>query len=149
MNKLTYKEYLSIALILSVIAILGLLWQRPWQTFGSTVIGNEYLATTTNTQALFNNYTVIRGKTGRSATGTPTTLGTITITQTGTSPMCFYDATSTITNAEWATTTIACFAASPTVGNYIFDAQYNKGILLEFTGSPTATSRASTTITFR
>lgn len=144
----TYQLTL-VFLVGAILAMAFIVWQKPWQVLGSTVIGNEYIATTTNTQTLFNNYTVIRGKTGRSATGTPTTLGAVIITTTGTSPFCLYDATSTVPNGEWATTTIACFPASPTVGTYTFDAQYNKGILVEFTGSASATSRASTTFTYR
>lgn len=129
--------------------LMGRLGITPTPTSGSVTIGNEYLATTTNTQALWNNYTVIRGKTQGAPTSTPTVLGSVTITTTGTSPMCLYDATSTVVNGEWATTTIACFPASPTVGTYIFDTQYKKGILVEFTGSGSATSRASTTFTYR
>lgn len=139
-------------------ATLFILVQRPWEVGANVQAGQEYYATTTDTQALWRNYNVIQSPEGkaiagvpstRHATGTPTVLGSLIITITGTSPMCFYDATSTVTNAEWATSTIACFAASPTVGEYRFDVQLQKGLLVEFTGSGSATSRASTTITHR
>ncbi len=124
---------------------------QPQPVVGSVEKASEYRATTTNTQALFSNYWVIREGTDYSGspTTTPGVLGSVIITTTGTSPMCFYNATSTRTNAEWATSTIACFPASPVVGTYTFDATFSKGLLIEFTGSPTATSRASTTITYR
>ena len=131
---------------------------QPKELFGSLTEGQSYTSTTTNTQALFRNYTVIQGRSAignlspvgtRVATSAPTVLGSLVITTTGTSPFCLYDATSTVPNGEWATTTIACFPASPTVGTYVFDAQFQKGILVEWTGSPTITTRASTTITFR
>lgn len=147
------KNKILISFITALLALssflMGKLGVTPIHPLGSVSVGNEYYATTTNTQALWNNYTVLRSPSGSNNNGNPTILGTINITTTGTSPMCFYDGTSTVTNGEWATTTIACFAASPTVGSYTFDAQYKKGILLEFTGSPSATGRASTTITYR
>lgn len=153
----TYK--LTLALILgAVFATLFILMQKPWEAKANVQAGQEYYATSTDTQTLWRNYNVIQGQEGkaivgvpstRTATSAPTVLGSLIITTTGTSPMCFHDATSTRTNAEWATSTIACFAASPTVGEYRFDVQLQKGLLVEFTGSDSATSRASTTITFR
>ena len=165
--RLTYKEYLSIAVLLCVVGVFSILWQRPWQTYGSVVVGNEYTATSTDTQAKFANYSVLQSPTAKAqmspagsrvATSAPTVLGTIIITKPGTSPMCFYDATSTRTNAENATSTmwIACWpgtaqnSATSTVGTYgPYDISLKHGILVEFFGSPTADTRASTTITFR
>lgn len=159
MNRLTYTEYLSIAFLVLAVGVFGILWQKPWQVFGSVPQGQEYYATTTDIQANFKNYSVIQGPTAKAqmspagtrvATSGPTVLGSVIITIAGTSPFCLYDATSTVTNGEWATSTIACFGASAAVGTYgPWDVQYQKGILVEFTGSPTATSRASSTITFR
>ena len=152
------KLRLKIAgVLLALAALVGGLSTGVVQ-LGSVTQGQEYFATTTNTQALWPNYTVIQSPTVRGnlspagtrvATSAPTVLGSVVITTTGTSPFCLYDATSTVVNGEWATTTIACFPASAVVGTYTFDSQYQKGILVEFTGSASATSRASTTITFR
>lgn len=122
---------------------------QPQPVVGSVDIGNSYHSTTTS--SAFNNYSVIREGTDwtNTATSVPSVLGSVVITTPGTSAMCFHDATSTKTNAEWATTTIACFPASAAAGTFTFDAMIRKGILVEFTGSPTATSKASTTITYR
>src|SRR3990167_5835563 len=138
-----------IGFLLAVVALLGGGYTAV--NLGSVSQSSEYHATSTNTQALFANYSVIRGTSiDNGATSSPTVLGSILILTVGTSPMCFHDATSTATNAECATSTIACFGASAAVGTYgPWDVQYQKGILVEFTGSPTATSRASSTITFR
>jgi len=137
-----------IGFLLAVVALLGGGYTAV--NLGSVSQSSEYHATSTNTQALFANYSVIRGTSiDNGATSSPTVLGSILILTVGTSPMCFHDATSTATNAEWATSTIACFGASAAVGTYTFDVQLKKGILVEFTGSGTATSRASTTITYR
>ncbi len=158
-NKLNYKVVLAIVALIAVLGVFSVLLQRPWQAYGSVPLGQEYYATTTDTQATFANYSVIQGPAGKAnmspvgtrvATSGPTVLGSVIITIAGTSPFCLYDATSTRTNAEWATTTIACFGASAAVGQYgPWDVQYQKGILFEFTGSATATSRASTTVTYR
>lgn len=123
---------------------------------GSVEYGQSYSATTTNTQALWRNYNVIQGSAignispagTRVATSVPTVLGSVIITSPG-AKFCLYDATSTVPNGEWATTTIACFAASTAAGTYTFDAQYQKGILLEHFTVPTVSSWASSTITYR
>lgn len=146
MQNLSVRQKFA-GVIAAILALFGVTTSAVH--FGSVTIGNEMLATTTNTVALFRNDTVLTGKSGATAKGTPTVLGSVIITTTGTSPMCLYDGTSTATNAEWATTTIACFPASATVGTYTFDAQYKKGILIDFTGSPTTSTYASSTFTYR
>ena len=80
MEKLTYKEYLSVALILAIIGILGVLFQRPWQTFGSVEVGNQYLSTTTPTVADRTNLCPARVGMASSTTGV---LGSVSITGYG------------------------------------------------------------------
>lgn len=140
MNKL--KLSIAGGLLFLVSLLIGT--SAPIQKLAGVDIANEYQATSTIT-----NFIVIRDINNGNATATPTTLGSVIITTAGTSPFCIHDATSTKTNAEWATTTVACFQASAGLGTYSFDARLQKGILLEFTGSPSATSRPSTTITWR
>lgn len=138
------KNNILIGGVIVMVVLIGLVFRGSpiaQKTLGSVTAANEYIASTTDTQTRFNNYQVIRKG--------PGTLGSVVITTTGTSPFNLYDATSTVTNGEWATTTLASFPASPTVGTYTFDVNVVKGILVEFTGSPTATSRASSTITIR
>ena|SRR3990167_3953171 len=153
------KNYLGIGLVLVLLVVVGIAWQRPNRPLGGVTQGQEYFATSTGrAQADFANYSVIQAPFAlnpagtRVATSVPTVLGSVVISQTGTSGMCFYDATTTVTNAENATSTMwsACFPASMTVGTYVFDIQLKHGILVEYTsGQPTGNSRASTTITFR
>lgn len=135
-----------LALVLG--GFLAVQFNLPLPVFGSTQVGSEYIATSTSIG--FNNYSVIRGTSIESSpTSSPMVLGSIIITTPGTSGMCFHDATSTRTNFEWATTTIACFPASAAAGTFVFDAVVQKGILVEFTNLSGATSKASTTITYR
>lgn len=165
MSKITPLRLTGFVLLGMVLATLLILMQRPWQTFGSVTQGNEYFATSTGrAQADFANYSVIQAPYAltpagtRVATSVPTVLGSIIITKPGTSAMCFHDATTTVTNAENATSTrwSTCFPATAqnsstsTVGVYTFDIQLKYGILVEYLdGQPTANTRASTTVTFR
>ena len=151
------KYQLTFAVLLGMMfATLLILMQRPLEAYGSVNVANEYLATSTGSTS-FANYRVIQGPSGigalspagtRVATSAVTALGSVTITNTG-AKFCLYDATSTATNGEWATTTIACFKASAPEGTYTFDAEFKKGILLEQQSSPTVSSWASTTIMYR
>ena len=145
---------ISFVLLLgAMFATLFILMQKPWQVYGSVTVGNEYSATSTGSTD-FTNYRVIQAKSPlnpagtRIATGTPTTLGSVVITAPG-GRFCLYDATSTVSNGEWATTTIACFGASVAAGTYTFDAPFEKGLLLEQQANPAQSSWASSTIMFR
>ena len=155
MNRLTYKEYLSIALILSIVGAISLFMNKPWQSFGSVVVGNEYSATSTGVQTSFPNYrNAMRSNfVPGYATVTPGVLGSVVITTPGASRFCLYDATSTATNADASygpvgTTTIACFGASAPAGTYTFDAAVRKGVLVEYLSADTV-GWASSTITWR
>ena len=155
MRKLTYKEYLSIAILVVVVGEFGVLLQKPWQAYGSVTVGNEYVATSTGTQAVFPNYRNAFRTDFRPgyATTTPGTLGSVVITNPGVSRFCLHDATSTATNADatfgpTGTTTIACFGSSAAVGTYTFDVAVRKGVLVEYLSADTV-GWASTTITWR
>lgn len=106
---------------------------------GSVAVGGDFYATTTDTQAVMENYRKI------CPAGS---LGQVTITKTGAGSFNLYDATSTRTNGDWATTTIASFGASPTVGTYIFDAVLKRGLLIEFVDGA-GLARSSSTIMCR
>ena len=148
-----------ILLLGAMFATLFILVQRPWEAGASVTQGQEYFATTTGrAQADFANYSVIQAPNAltpagtRVATSVPTVLGSVIITQTGASGFCLHDATTTVTNAENATSTrwSQCWPQYASTTEYVFDIQLKYGILVEYlTGQPTAHSRASTTITFR
>lgn len=122
------------------------------KTLGSVAVSNEYIATSTGTQAQFPNYRNALQTDFRSGYGTttPGTLGSIVITAPGTSEFNVYDATSTATNAlnTEGTTTIAHFSASAPVGTYVFDMAVKRGVLIEYV-SAASVGWASTTITLR
>lgn len=148
----TYK--LTFVLLLgAMFATLFILMQKPWNVGASVTQGQEYFATSTGSTT-FANFRVIQAPNAltpvgtRVATSVPTVLGSVVITAPG-GKFCLYDATSTRSNGEWATSTIACFAASTAAGTYTFDAQFQKGILLEQQADPATSSWASTTIMFR
>ncbi len=111
------------------------------QTLGSNTQGNDYFGTSTqnNTNALvqtIQNYAVIKSGQG--------TLAQVTITGANTGTFTLYDATSTVTNTLWGTTTLATFPASATAGTYTFDEVVQKGILIQYSGL-----LASATIMYR
>ena|ERR1035437_785151 len=134
MSKLS-KILLSAAVALSLVACVIALRTTGGTVLGSVNTGNEYHSTSTS--AGFVNYSVLQSGNG--------TIGSVVITMTGTGTIDLYDATSTVTNAAWATTTLAHFGASPTVGTYTFDVIFQKGLLVQF-GTGTI---ASTTITYK
>jgi hypothetical protein len=121
-----------------VIALVFSIANRPVeQALGSVARSNEYQSTTTD--ATFPTFKVIKSGDG--------SLAQVTITTAGTGSLTFYDATTTDrtlrTNA--ATTTLAKFQITTTVGTYTFDSIFRYGLLVETTGS----NIGSTTITYR
>lgn len=135
--------------LLALAALVGGLSTGTVQ-LGSVTEGQSYTATSTGAQASFPNYRnalQTNFKPGYGTT-TPGTLGSIIITDPGVSEFCLYDATSTVTNAEAATTTIACFGPSAPAGTYTFDMSVNRGVLIHYISDATV-GWASTTITKR
>jgi hypothetical protein len=127
-----------IILLLALAIIIGaiLTLQKPQITqLGSVIQGSEYKSVVLTTAV--NDLAVLKIGSGA--------LGSAVITVSGTAPFTLYDATSTVTNAEWATTTLASFQTSPTVGTYTFDVIFQKGLLIDY-GTGTI---PTTTITWR
>lgn len=140
MIRLTYKEYLGIALVLAVIGVLGVLWQRPWQAYGA--VDNQssgYYATSTRNFA----GTAIAGLTTLKAG--PGIFGSLVITGAGAGTINFFDATTSNVNlrtgnAATSTILIASFPVSTAAGTYTIDATLNSGLLMEVIGTaPTST----------
>jgi len=139
-NKLSYKEYLAIALIIFAIAFVGLLWQKPFNVGASIDSESGYNATTTST-GTFTYPSVV--KTGQGM------LGSVVITGAAAGVFNLYNATTTDINLRTgnkATSTIvlATFPASAAAGTYTFDRQFTDGLIIDMIGtSPT------TTVTFK
>ena len=150
--------FISKAILLSLIAILAsaIVLLKDYQSvmkrvdkeaevvFGGVPVSSEYLATTatSSVSGTFANPRLL--KTGGGA------LGSVTITGAGTGILLLVDATTTDINArtgQRATTTItlAEFPASTAAGTYVFDAQFNDGLILTRLSGAGPTS----TITFR
>lgn len=106
--------------------------------FGSVVQNSSYHSTTTRA---FNGNAIANGQLIQSGSGD---LGSVVITGAGTGIITIYDATSTITNRQLGTTTLATFPASTAAGTYQFDSQYYYGLVVETSGSV-----ATSTITYR
>jgi len=136
MSKLQKIIISAVAAAVLVLSLAGVFAENKGARLGSVNFANEYRST--STLAAFPNYAVLQSGSG--------SLGSVVVTLTGTGAFNLYDATSTQTNANWATTTLVSFPANIAAGTYTFDVIFRQGLLLEFTGSGT---RASTTITFR
>lgn len=128
------------AILVALIVLVPKLQVSPdGEVLGSVTQGNEYFSTTTRnavTGAELTNLKVLKVGAG--------SLGSVVITGAGTGIMNFYDATSTVTNAEWATTSLAVFPGSTAAGTYTFDVAFSRGLLFEEIGSV-----ATSTITWR
>src|SRR3990167_5853495 len=126
MNRLTY--YLNVALILAIIGVLGLIWQKPWQASGSVIQGNEYNATSTKNYdgTELTNLTRLTNFGDSCRSGS---LAQVTITGAGAGVLYFWDATTTnssLRTSSQASSTllVATIPASTVAGTYTFDAEY-------------------------
>jgi hypothetical protein len=135
--KKTYYIAIAILIVLALI-ILGVFNRAPREALGSVNTFNEYHSSTTRNYigtAMPNLSVLVNG---------PGALGSVVITGAGAGYINLFDATSTKTNTEWGTTTIASIPISAVAGTYTFDVSFQKGLLVEIIGT-TPTS----TITFR
>lgn len=106
----------------------------PNSASGGVTVGNEYEATSTRNSVGTELPTLTVLKTGSGS------LGSVVITGAASGIMNFFDATSTDTNTEWATTSLVTFPASTAAGTYVFDINFKKGLLYEIIGTaPTST----------
>jgi hypothetical protein len=133
-----HKVLLSAALALSVLAVVVASRGGDVPIVGSVGIGNEYVASSTKDYAgnTIPDLNVLQIGSGM--------LGSVVITGANTGTFCFYDATSTVNNTAWATSTIACFPTNAATGTYTFDSRFQKGLLLDY-----VTNMATATITWR
>lgn len=136
MNHLT-KVLLSTAIALSLVAFV-VSFNSKSISLGSVMPGGEYHSTTTRT---FNGTAIANLQVLKSEPGT---LGSIIITGKNTGVITLYDATSTVTNTAWATSTLATFPTNAPEGTYTFDVPFYKGLLIEY-----SSALATSTITYR
>jgi hypothetical protein len=132
---------LSVLIAGSLIGLAFVLRPEPNQSvrpLGSVAVASEYNASSTkdhvgNTIADLD--VLVEGQ---------GTLGSVVITGANAGTFVLYDATSTMTNTEWATTTLATFPTNAATGTYTFDVIFQKGLLLDY-----VTGMATSTITWR
>jgi hypothetical protein len=136
--KANYKKYVVGALLLLALGVLGILWQRPNPSFGSTVDGNDYFATSTRTivgTSNVANHTVLKSTGGAVAR--------VTITGANTGIIRLWNATTTnVTLRKSATTSLQWIEipASAAANTYDFDAVFSDGILYELVSGNAPTS---------
>ena len=146
---LNYKNTLALTLFLVVIGIFSIIWQKPWQTFGSVAVGDYYQATTTPQVATGVNLCPARSGNIQSTTGV---LGSVNVLKSGAGILTILDATTTdvtkrLGNIATSSLILAEFPASPTAGSYHFDIEFKRGFLVDYT--TTGTGVSSTTISYR
>ena len=141
---MTTTKHLVPILLLAVLLgglLIGAFVFRAQNAVGSVAVSNEYHATTTGAFQGMSAISVIKEGNGA--------FGSVVITSTNTGSMTFYDATTTnITkrtgNVATSSILLAEFQASPTVGTYTFDVNFDAGLLLVVQAN-----RPTSTVTFR
>jgi hypothetical protein len=128
------KIYLASLLVLIGMFVLS---QRP--ALGSTPIGGEYKATTTDAT-----WSIATSQC-RPGLVNNRTLGSVVITKTSNAVINIYDATTTGPHSNHATTTIASFPGV-TAGTYTFDVALSRGLCVTV---DTTVGVASSSITSR
>lgn len=136
---MNYKNILALTLLVAVLGVFSIIWQRPGEVQGSVAVANEYTATTTD--AGWSTATTQCKDTLTSSK----VLGSVIVTKTSNATLTVYDATTTASHSNHATTTIASFPLT-TVGVYTFDVEVSRGLCVMV---DTTVGVASTTITTR
>lgn len=122
--------------------IKGIVENQPVNTLGSSIGNIANKATTTdatwNVANLPTRFKVL--KTGAGWLSNVTITGATTATA-----LNFYDATTTGSHNDHATTSIGIINVSTPAGTYVFDSAFSRGLIVEF---PSAAGAASSTITW-
>jgi len=118
-------------------ALISVVSREPRQAQGSTFVGSEYYATTTSSS--------LTSSACMPVMTSYKTLGSVVVTLTSNAGLAIYDATTTSSHADHATTTIAYFP-STAAGTYTFDVRAKRGLCITSVG---AVGVASTTVTWR
>lgn len=140
-NKVLGIVLASMAITLAAIILVAS--QQARTAFGSVFVGSEYVATTTDSS--LDNYKNCMPVVASTTQGA--TLGSVVVTLGSNASLYIYDATTTASHSNHATTTIVAFPTTATAGTYTFDVRVKRGICID-TGQSTV-GVASTTITTR
>lgn len=143
-SKSLVEKVLWVFGIALVICLIGFVFRNPTTAIGSVNLGNDYVSTSTRTAITGIAYSTTTAITANTAVGFATavtgTLGSVVITGANTGQINIYDATSTITNTQIGTTTLATIPASAAAGTYTFDTRFRYGLTIEIVGlAPTST----------
>lgn len=77
----------------------------------------------------------------------PGVLGSVNIPNSTAGTLCLYDGTTTQSHANYATTTLACFATNASANTYLFDVAFGRALVAQW--SSTLLSVASSTISWK
>lgn len=77
----------------------------------------------------------------------PGILGIVNIPNANAGTLCLYDGTTTQTHANYATTSMGCFATNATAGSYQYNTAFARGLVAVW--SATALGISSSTITWK
>lgn len=116
---LTYKDIIAVAILLAVIGVFSIIWQRPGQVSGSVMPAGEYLATTTVGMASVHNIV---------SANRVISLGSIVVASSSATTFKVWNATST---TDIASTSVFGMKASIGEGTYTFDAELPRGLIVE------------------
>src|SRR3990167_1082114 len=146
MKTYDYKIVLSVALLLAVIGVLGIVWQQPWKAGASVAVGNQYQSTTTPDVADRTNLCPARLGMASSTTGT---LSSVHITGYGAGELMLLDATTSDVNRRTdniATSSIRLinFPITATSSWPDIDVEFKRGLFVDYT-----TGVGTSTITYR
>lgn len=140
--ELTRKSLISLLVAGAVMIgflMFSVISDKANTAYASVAIGNEYKATTTDAT-----WSTATTQCKDTLTGSKT-LGSIIVTKTSNAVINIYDATTTASHSNHATTTIASFPLT-TVGTYTFDVTATRGLCVVV---DTTVGVASSTITTR
>ena len=143
--RITYKEILSLVLLVAVIGAYALFQTKPWQAGASVAVGSQYQSTTTPAVAARTNLCPARVGMASSTTGV---LGTINVMGAGTGELLVLDATTTDNTlrvpAATSSLVLAQYATGVGTTSQVFDVEFERGLLIDYT-----TGVASTSISYR
>ena len=135
--------------VLAILAFMYLLGSQTPKTYGSTIMGNDYNATSTAAVADFGGM-VSTGANGTIIKSLSGAFGSVVITGANTGVLNFYDATTTnilnrTNNTSTSSILITSFPANTAAGTYTFDVEFSTALLIDLDSGAMPT----TTIMFR
>ena len=143
-----FQYGLVITVVLAIVYMVGA-YQPAYRAGASTIMGNDYQATSTAASSMFGAQTS-SGTTGLVIKTGAGTLASVVITGANTGVMNFYDATTTDVSKRTGNTAtssilIASFPTNIAAGTYTLDTEFSTALLVELYSGAFATS----TITYR